>query len=257
MRMKLGREDANEYRCCFCCHVRTGTMFLGLWHLVAHLVVLSLFTIMMIHPQLLQFPNKTADAVAADTMNVYLSGYDDRSEDATFNWFQDRKWTKEDKFVGFLITFCSFMITVMLVYGTLRGRPGYLMPFFCLQVFDFCITCLSVVCYFSYMPNIKEWITDQDNLPFKERLVDYDEQWLMLVVVTVFVLIMSLKAYFIGVVWACYKYLSKRLLNEAVSHFMEDGPDSEMLLPPKYEDAIKYPPLQNMPPPPAYTPASN
>jgi len=104
------------------------------------------------------------------------------------------------------------------------------------------------------LPNIKEWISAQDNLPFKNRLLNYDEQYLMLLVVSVFVLVMSVKAYFIGVVWACYKYLTRRNLNEAVTHYMEEDPDSEMLLPPKYEDAIKYPVLTaNMPPPPAYT----
>ena len=42
-----------------------------------------------------------------------------------------------------------------------QGQPGYLMPFFCLQVFDFCLTCLTIVGYFSYVPNIKRWIEVQ------------------------------------------------------------------------------------------------
>ncbi len=44
---------------------------------------------------------------------------------------------------------------------SLQGLPGYLMPFFCLQVFDFCIYCLTVVSYVSYIPNIKTWIQAQ------------------------------------------------------------------------------------------------
>ena len=35
------------------------------------------------------------------------------------------------------------------------------MPFFCLQVFDFCVNCLTVVGYFSYIPNMKAWIAAQ------------------------------------------------------------------------------------------------
>ena len=38
------------------------------------------------------------------------------------------------------------------------------MPFFCIQVFNFCMTCLSGIGYFSYIPNIKQWIEAQVSL---------------------------------------------------------------------------------------------
>ena len=69
--------------------------------------------------------------------------------------------TAEDKAVGVAVACSSLAITIMLIYGTARGRPGYIMPFFCLQAFDFCISCLTVVGYLSYMPDIKQWIKSQ------------------------------------------------------------------------------------------------
>ena len=52
------------------------------------------------------------------------------------------------------------IITATGVYS-LQGYPRYLLPFFCLQVFDFVVTSLSVIGYFSYAPNIRLWIMKQ------------------------------------------------------------------------------------------------
>jgi lysosomal-associated transmembrane protein len=30
--------------------------------------------------------------------------------------------------------------TVALIYGAVKGRPFYLLPYFCLKVFDFCLS---------------------------------------------------------------------------------------------------------------------
>ncbi|RZF42605.1 hypothetical protein LSTR_LSTR001400, partial [Laodelphax striatellus] len=40
--LKFG-DSRNDWKCCFCCHVRTGTIFLGIWHLV----IADLYMLMM------------------------------------------------------------------------------------------------------------------------------------------------------------------------------------------------------------------
>lgn len=35
MRFKTGPARSSEWRCCFCLHVRTATILLGIWHLVS------------------------------------------------------------------------------------------------------------------------------------------------------------------------------------------------------------------------------
>lgn len=42
-----------------------------------------------------------------------------------------------------------------------QGRARYLLPLFCLQVFDFCATSFSFVSYFSFEPEIRKWIAAQ------------------------------------------------------------------------------------------------
>lgn len=114
-----------------------------------------------------------------------------------------------------------------------QGKSSYLMPFFCLQVFDFCISCLMVVGYFSYIPDIRSWISQmvrlypvpaghtdtffwlavlylvilicnlptsctvfnsmQDDLPMKEKLLAMDDDWLMLLAILSFVTALTVK----------------------------------------------------------------
>jgi len=323
-------EDKNAYRCCFCCHVTTGTILLGLWHLVVQLTVVIMLVVMVMHPELelpspatggafLIPPKKMADekmevttqnALPDDTknmmfesiMSLYLDNNSGGAEvgktetNTHHEWSKKLKKTKpttaEDKAVGVAVACSSLAITIMLIYGTARGRPGYIMPFFCLQAFDFCISCLTVVGYLSYMPDIKQWIKSQPDLPYKEELLAMSPQTLDLLAISFFFGIVLAKAYFLGVVWATYKYLVNRMapqmaVRESLSSLyfpmltasadrnadrsldrrydMDDDLDSEdqaehagaPLLPPKYEDAIKAPKdesLASIPPPPPYTP---
>ncbi|KAJ8305268.1 hypothetical protein KUTeg_015813 [Tegillarca granosa] len=225
MKLKFDSGDQNSFRCCFCCHVRTGTILLGLWHLLAHLFVIGALIFATFHPEVLK-----------ERVKCPSSGNDD------------------DLCVAFVITMCTLTITLFLLYGAIKSRPGYLMPFFCLQVFDFCLSCLTVVGYFSYAPNIKDWFRQQGLgcYPGMDSILRMDGEWLMLLCLLVLVLFLSLKAYLIGVVWACYKYLQLRNLNRSVVREYTVDPDTEMLLPPKYEDAIKAP-VDSSPPPPPYT----
>jgi lysosomal-associated transmembrane protein len=258
MRWKLNGEE-NQYRCFLCCHVRTGTIFLGLVVLMAHIMMLSWCAVVLLHPELIQQQEELlsgnigqpidSGALHGSTENNYSNVF------GNYDWMKNKDLTGEDKFIGVLLMMGSFFVSVMLVYGAAKGMAGYLMPFFCLQVFYFCISCLSIVGYFSYMPDLKKWITMQTGLPFKDRLLAMDNDWLMLVAIIAFVLVLSFQAYFIGVVWACYKYLTSYNRPTAASirtYENTGGEDGEMLLPPKYEDAIRM--SEEQPPPPAYFP---
>lgn len=48
----------------------------------------------------------------------------------------------------------------------LQGHAWYLMPFFCLQVFDFSVSCLTVVGYFSYLPDLKHCLAIQVSIHY-------------------------------------------------------------------------------------------
>ena len=70
-------------------------------------------------------------------------------------------WRTEENYPRTIKTTHSKQFFRFIIVCMLQSRPGYLIPFFCLQVFDFCLTCLTVVGYMSYAPNVKLWIIEQ------------------------------------------------------------------------------------------------
>lgn len=174
--------------------------------------------------------------------------------------FTHRSLNHQDLNVGVVVTFCTFAITLLMVYGAVKGKPSYLMPFFCLQVFDFCIASLTAVGYLCYLPDIHRLVAVSRHIPFQEELLRLNPQCLSLLVLFTFVAAMMVKAYFICVVWSCYKYLSLRLVAaQRTIHYID--PDNQSLLPdlPDYETAIGDPrfSFKKFPtPPPSYASAT-
>jgi len=111
---------------------------------------------------------------------------------------------------------------------------------------------LTAVGHYTWLPNIHQAIVENPDLPFREQLMNLNSEWLALCILLVYVLVLMIKAYFIGIVWACYQYLHLR--NTSVLRYTEvEGTtiphDAELLLPPDYETASKMPPVYPGPPP--------
>lgn len=56
-------------------------------------------------------------------------------------------------------------------------------------------------------------IAESHRLPWRDELLKLSPQALSIVVLLIFVFIVLLKAYAIGIVWRCYKYLTLRQHN--------------------------------------------
>jgi len=102
-------------------------------------------------------------------------------------------------------------------------------------------------------------------MPFRDQLMKLDGQWIALCILMAYVFVLIAKAYFIGVVWACYQYLHLRQNSVLTYTTTEDGRrrDAELLLPPNYDEALKMPPaystsaVVNAPPPYMDNPVAN
>jgi lysosomal-associated transmembrane protein len=252
MRWKFERDNYEEYKCCFCLHVRTGTLLLGLFHLLLNLVAITLLVGALLHPEWVQL---TLPGVLEPSDELSLANKTNFTKNAVF---YSRDLLSDNLLIGLMLSIGSLALTLCLIYGTILGRPQYITPFFCIQVFDLCLTGMTMLGYFSDIPDLKKWIALQ-HIPYKERILAMDNDQLTLMALILFVLVLSIKMYFIGIVWGCYKYLKQRegfagsaRLRVYDREGGNDPEDTQMLLPPKYEDVLRMSEQQTSNPPPAY-----
>jgi len=279
----LGVDRRDIWRTCFCFHVRTVTIFIGVWYLMVYILGLSLIAAMVMYEanndsngigtstissdQLLPTPvSKIGDLdLSAEPLSKSSPDSSRKMEswkNGPLNIFVDPKRATSQYA---LLTVCNMLITLLMVYGAVRGKPSYLMPFFVLKVFDFCIFCLTMVGYFSYLPNVTEVIANQPHLPFRDELLRLDPQLLSLLTLILIVALISIKAYVIGVVWNCYKYLMLRnTVIRGVISYRQDDPTNilgmqQNLLPdlPDYDTAINDPRYAKKPPLDGMNPGNN
>lgn len=259
MRWKFERDDFEAFRCCFCLHVRTGALLLGLFYMVGYMFLISVLIVALLHPEWVQayIPG------LLEPSSEFMFGLGNSTNSSQATWLYARDLISDNLMISILLTVGSLAITVCLIYGTIVGRPQFITPFFCIQVFELCIAGMMMLSYFSDIPDLKKWIATREKLPFRDAVLRMDNDHLTLIALVIFVLVLSVKMYLIGIVWACYKYLKQ---HEVVARQTRvrvydretalSAEDNEMLLPPKYEDVLQMPnpnPQSSAPPPPAYT----
>ncbi|GFR94949.1 lysosomal-associated transmembrane protein 4A [Elysia marginata] len=242
--------DPKAFRCCLCCHVKTGTIIYGILVAVVQLVFLGLLILASIRPDVLK---PTDNQQPFDGIVVVQTDDGDIFEDFAAESAKQEQFTKDNLSLIFGVILICLIASVSLIYGVARNRAVYLLPFFGIQVFDFCLTCLSVVEVVAYATNIKKWIHEQklDDFPGMNHLMCLDQDYLTLLFVLGIIMVVSIQAYLINMVWHCYKYIQMHVASRSVVREYSVDPDIEqMLLPPRYEDAIKV--SASGPAPPAY-----
>lgn len=119
---------------------------------------------------------------------------------------------------------------------------------------------LTAAGYLCYLQAIHHLIDESHRLPWREKLLELSPEELVIVVLIVFVCIVFLKAYSIGIVWRCYKYLTLRqqsmrtLLPLGIPDLTSNSLGSEeraySTLLPNYDEAVAQ--YMKQAPPPSY-----
>lgn len=238
--------NSSQFRCCFgVLHVKTACIIIGAWHLILNLFALTLLGIIAKNPTIVHHSSDKLDDDGIDALPTPVS-----RNFAEQDPYRDHSLNHNDIDMGGLVCLCMIAITLMLIYGAMKNRPSHLLPFFFLQLCDFAITTLSAAGYLCYLRTIHKIIENSKHLPWKEELLRVDSQTLGVLVLFAFVFMVMLKAYCIGIVWRCYKYLTIRQNATILSYIIQDQPmNTENLynsLLPGYEEAL------NMKAPPSY-----
>lgn len=144
IRLKMGPSMRNkEWTCCFGLHVRTVTIIIGIWHLCLNLLALGIISVIVRtnnYHLLLDDMNDDGDSDTeqiAPILPTPLSKVD--RPYAYIERFQQPGLHSNDVDMSGLVFLCMIAVTLMLIYGAVKGRPSHLLPFFCLQIFDFAI----------------------------------------------------------------------------------------------------------------------
>uniref|UniRef100_A0A336LX09 CSON006829 protein n=1 Tax=Culicoides sonorensis TaxID=179676 RepID=A0A336LX09_CULSO len=241
-----------EWTCCFGLHVRTATILIGVWHLFLNVLALGFLAVIVRNPDMLNdLQNNYDDPFEAIEPPLPTPLSVDRRQQYAY---RDHSLNYHNIDMSGLVCLCMIAITLMLIYGTIKGKPSHLLPFFCLQLFDFAITTLTAAGYLCYIRSIHRVIAESHRLPWREELLKLSPQTLSIVVLLSFIIIVFLKAYAIGIIWRCYKFLTMRQHNlrsmlpyiiPDVSNLRQDRDYNSLL--PDYEEALK------QVPPPSYS----
>jgi len=233
--------------------------------MLCHAVVLSALAVALLHPDLTDSVMPSNTVLLSSTLTPVLPGRVPEDHQNPLLYYKTSV-DRDSLVVGMILTLAMMSIAGGLIYGTIKGQPKHLMPFLCIQIFDACVTCITMISHLSNAQDLRKWIEVQKYFSCKQAILDMDDDHLMLWALLVFVSVMFIKMYFISIVWACYNYMKNELaLNQVMSvrHYEIQmagaTDDAEMLLPPKYEDVMLVPveaPLTlsgGAPMPPAYT----
>lgn len=258
--------NAKEWRCCLSLlHVRTATILIGLYHLMLNLLAIMLLAVIIKNPTIMHDANQDTttpdlDDSSEEDYTVQMLPTPQSKVDTMMNTkpysdaFRDHALNYQDIDMGGLVCLCMLAITLMLIYGTVKGKPAHMLPFFFLQLCDFAITTLTAAGYICYLRTVHTLISDSTRMPWREELLKMNPRTLGISVLFAFIIMVMIKAYAIGIVWRCYKFLTLR--QHAQQNFLAftiptTQPErSYNSLLPDYDEAINQ--SMKQAPPPSY-----
>ncbi|CAL8133107.1 unnamed protein product [Orchesella dallaii] len=243
------RNDDNWKTCC-CFQVRPVTIYIGIWDLIMDLLVLAFLAVLLTYD-----PGQVSySGGAVITTTSYPIPVPDkklpipRSKHELLERLEKYRVLRQErtefvlqaskKAALFLIPLTVFntLMTLLMVYGAVRGKLAYLMVFLVLRVINFCIYCSAMLYYLPVLTELVINPAEKLPLPLREQILRENPSSLVVIIVIFMTILTIVKAVIIGVIWKCYWSLKlKNLRPEDPSsviglhqNFLQGDPISEL-----------------------------
>ncbi|XP_029447627.1 lysosomal-associated transmembrane protein 4B isoform X5 [Rhinatrema bivittatum] len=211
--MKMNAPWARFYSnsCCLCCHVRTGTIILGVWYLIINGVVLLILL-----------------SALSDSDQYHLPSTELGSD---FDFMDDANMC-----IATAVSLLMILICGMATYGAYKEHAAWIVPFFCYQIFDFALNTLVSISVLVYPNTIQDYLRQLPaNFPYKEEITSMNPTCLVVIILIFISIILAFKAYLISCVWNCYRYITSRNSSDVLVYITTN--DTTVLLP-SYEETM-------------------
>ncbi|XP_038827885.1 lysosomal-associated transmembrane protein 4B, partial [Salvelinus namaycush] len=157
--------------CSLCCHVRTGTIILGIWYMLINAVVLLILLSALSNP--IQYRYHLTNAELGSDFDVM--------DDANMC-------------IGTAISLLMILICGMATYGAYKQHAAWLIPFFCYQIFDFVLNTLVAISVVVYPNTIQDYLHQlPGTLPYEEDIMSTNTLCLAFLVLLCLGCILSFK----------------------------------------------------------------
>lgn len=283
------RERRNgPYRTCICCHVRTATLCLGVYSLLVDILNICVILAIIIEPDLVPHNDNAVSPGIVTEDHSYMNNLSSVNNSSSYAIGNRILNPNDAQFIKLVVNFLTAFFATCLIYGTVKVRPSFLLPYFCIQLFDFCVSCLAVIGCFTNEYNVRIFFVMQEWFPVRNQMLALSSGWQIFIAGIIAIVYLWVKVYLINVVWKCYKYLvavhgivpatvrcpsdvergqlllpstsqpsSIQTVTATVDPSRSTSDNAEMLLPPKYEDiATGMDQTLHVAPPPSYTDAT-
>ncbi|XP_054153249.1 lysosomal-associated transmembrane protein 4A-like [Oppia nitens] len=173
---------------CLCLHVRPATIFVALVNLGGSLIC-GIVTI----------------ALLSYSDSAYIQSLSDSNRSASAS-------------LAIVVYMLLSMVSAMLLYGVIKSRPTYILPFFGIQFIDFLFTLPQFLTSLYAHPNgnhYQNWVdrrTSNTFLDMRHLWPNASSNNVYTSSLLLMTLIVLFKSYFLCVVWKCYRYLRMKEL---------------------------------------------